>query len=143
MGGKAGELVRQGRGYDAFIPRPLPPDIEYDDELHLLLSEADAALVRLEGVAGFLPDPGILVAMYVKKEALLSTQIDDAQVSLRGVLEFGKNLRPKENIRDIRKVISYIRAMDYGIDQLRNAGLDLELINESHRMLVIRHKGIG
>ena len=134
-------LVRQNGGYDAFIPYPLPPEIEYDDELHYLLSKADAALARLDGVTEVLPNPDIFVAMYVKKEALLSAQIEGTQVSLQGVLEFEANLKPKEDIRDIREVINYIRAMNYGIEQLRNADLNLELINESHKMLITGTRG--
>ena len=141
MGRKAGEFVRQDRGYDAFIPNPLPPDIEYDDELRLLLSKADAALARLDGVTEVLPNPDIFVAMYVKKEALLSAQIEGTQVSLQGVLEFEANLKPKEDIRDIREVINYIRAMNYGVLHLSNGDLDLALINESHKTLITGTRG--
>jgi Fic family protein len=141
MGRKAGEFVRQDRGFDAFIPNPLPPDIEYDDELHFLLSKADAALARLDGVTEVLPNPDIFVAMYVKKEALLSAQIEGTQVSLQGVLEFEANLKPKEDIRDIREVINYIRAMNYGIEQLQNGDLDLALISESHKTLITGTRG--
>ena len=81
MGRKAGELVRQDRGFDAFIPNPLPLEIQYDDELHLLLSRADAALARLDGVTEVLPNPDIFVAMCVKKEALLSAQVQGTQIS--------------------------------------------------------------
>ena len=121
MGRRAGEFVRHDRGYDVFIPNPLPPEIVYDDELHFLLSKADAALARLDGVTEVLPNPDIFVAMYVKKEALLSAQIEGTQVSLQGVLEFEANLKPKEDIRDIREVINYIRAMNSGIEQLGKA----------------------
>ena len=106
MGRKAGEFVMQRGGYEAFIPYPLAPDITYDDELRLLLSQADAALARLDGVTEVLPNPDIFVAMYMKKEALLSAQIEGTQVSLQGVLEFEANLKPKEDIRDIREVLN-------------------------------------
>ncbi len=133
--------MRQDRGYDAFIPNPLPPDIEYDDELRLLLRKADAALARLDGVTEVLPNPDIFVAMYVKKEALLSAQIEGTQVSLQGVLEFEANLRPKEDIRDIREVINYIRAMNDGVLHLSSGDLDLALINESHKTLITGTRG--
>ena len=141
MGRKAGELVRQDGGYDAFIPCPLPPEIQYDDELHFLLSKADAALARLDGVTEVLPNPDIFVAMYVKKEALLSAQIEGTLVSLQGVLEFEANLKPKEDLRDIREVINYIKAMNYGIEQLQKSDLNLALINESHKMLITGTRG--
>ncbi|MCX6692460.1 MAG: Fic family protein [Methanoregula sp.] len=141
MGRKAGEFIKQPGGYDVFIPSSLPPEIEYDDELLLALSKADAALARLDGVTEVLPNPDVFVAMYVKKEALLSAQIEGTQVSLQGVLEFEANLKPKEDIRDIREVINYIRAMHYGIEQLQNADLNLELINEAHKMLIAGTRG--
>jgi len=141
MGRKAGELVRQKGGYDTFIPNPLPPEIQYDDELHLLLSRADAALARLDGVTEVLPNPDIFVAMYVKKEALLSAQIEGTLVSLQGVLEFEANLKPKEDLRDIREVINYIGAMNYGMAQLQRGDLNLNLINESHKMLITGTRG--
>jgi len=141
MGRKAGEFVRHDRGYDVFIPNPLPPEIIYDDELHFLLSKADAALARLDGVTEVLPNPDIFVAMYVKKEALLSAQIEGTQVSLQGVLEFEANLKPKEDIRDIREVINYIKAMNFGIDQLQKGDLNLTLINESHKTLISGTRG--
>ncbi len=141
MGRKAGEFVKQPGGYEAFIPYPLAPDIMYDAELRLLLSKADAALARLDGVTEVLPNPDIFVAMYVKKEALLSAQIEGTQVSLQGVLEFEANLKPKENIADIREVINYIKAMHYGIDRLQKTDLNLDLINESHKMLIAGTRG--
>ncbi|MGB7992807.1 Fic family protein [Methanoregula sp.] len=141
MGRKAGEFARNERGYDVFIPNPLPPEIIYDDELHFLLSKADAALARLDGVTEVLPNPDIFVAMYVKKEALLSAQIEGTQVSLQGVLEFEANLKPKEDIRDIREVINYIKAMNFGINQLQQGNLNLALINASHKTLITGTRG--
>lgn len=88
-----------------------------------------------------LPNPDIFVAMYMKKEALLSAQIEGTQVSLQGVLEFEANLKPKEDIRDIREVLNYIRAMHYGIEQLRKTDLNLDIINESHKILLAGTRG--
>ena len=77
MESRMGVPVRQKGGYQAFIPKSLPPDppLRFDDELQYLLSEADRALARLDGMASVLPNVDIFVAMYVKKEALLSAQI--------------------------------------------------------------------
>ena len=101
----------------------------------------DAALARLDGVTEVLPNPDIFVAMYVKKEALLSAQIEGTQVSLQGVLEFEANLKPKEDLRDIREVINYIHAMNFGIEQLQRGDLNLALINESHKTLITGTRG--
>ena len=108
MIGRAGLFVRQPTGYKAFIPKPLPPDpeIEYNDELRILLSKADRVLARLDGVTMILPNPDLFIAMYVKKEALLSSQIEGTQASLQGVLEFEADLKPKENISEIKEVIN-------------------------------------
>lgn len=82
---RAGTLVPQKGGYAAFVPKPLPPqDLDLDESLLLLLSKADTALARLDGVTQVLPNPDLFVAMYIKKEALLSSQIEGTQASLRG-----------------------------------------------------------
>lgn len=138
---RAGEFVETKFGYEVFIPNPLPPDITYDDQLLLLLSKADGALARLDGVTEVLPNPDLFVAMYVKKEALLSAQIEGTQVSLKGVLEFEANIKPKEDIADLREVINYIEAMHYGMEMLKDKNLDLDLINDSHRILIAKTRG--
>lgn len=138
---KAGEFIETKYGYDVFIPNPLPPDITYDDELQLLLSKADGALARLDGVTEVLPNPDLFVAMYVKKEALLSAQIEGTEVSLKGILEFEANIKPKEDIADIREVINYIEAMHYGMEMLENNPLDLNLIHDAHKILIAKTRG--
>jgi len=74
---RAGKYVIQRSGYRAFIPEPLPPEpsIKYDGELRNLLSQADRKIARLDGITTILPNPELFVGMYVKKEALLSSQI--------------------------------------------------------------------
>lgn len=134
---RAGIFVLQKAGYETFIPNSLPPkDLVIDDELQLLLSKADGALARLDGVTQVLPNPDLFVAMYIKKEALLSSRIEGTQASLKGVLEFEAKLEPKENINDIREVINYIKAMHYGIDNLESDNLSPELINDIHKILI-------
>lgn len=88
MEGRAGRYVRQPAGYRAFIPAPLPPDppVDLSGALHELLSEADYALGRLDGAIFTLPNPDLFVAMYVRKEAVLSSQIEGTQSSLQDVL---------------------------------------------------------
>lgn len=74
--------------------------------------------------------------MYVKKEALLSSQIEGTQASLQGVLEFEANMVPKEDINEIREVVNYIKAMHHGMDNLESKDLSLDLINEIHKCLI-------
>jgi Fic family protein len=138
MNGRAGVLVTQAGGYKAFIPKPLPPSpsIHYDQNLQSLLSKADRALARLDGITTVLPNPDLFIAMYVKKEALLSSQIEGTQASLEGVLEFEADLIPKENVNEIKEVINYIRALSYGIERLKEFPISLRLIKEIHRILL-------
>src|SRR5208337_3703907 len=87
---RAGQYVKQAAGYQAFIPASLPPDppINIDSELSRLLSEADRGLGRLDGVATVLPNPDLFVSMYVRQEAVLSSQIEGTQSTLEDVLQF-------------------------------------------------------
>lgn len=87
---RSGQFVKQPEGYRAFIPSALPPDppVRVDDELTRLLSDADRCLGRLDGVASVLPNPDLFVAMYVRHEAVLSSQIEGTQSTLEDVLEF-------------------------------------------------------
>ena len=135
---RSGNFVHQKGGYNAFIPKSLPPDppIVYDETLQDLLSEADRALARLDGIAVTLPNPDLFIAMYMKKEALLSSQIEGTEASLKGVLEFEANLKPTENINDLREVVNYLRAMDSGLEQLKNAPISLDLIRDIHCILI-------
>ncbi len=143
MNTRAGIFVPQTGGYEAFIPHPLPPrtPVKFDDELQSLLSKADRALARLDGIITVLPNPDIFIAMYVKKEALLSAQIEGTQASLEGVLEFEANLTPKEDINDIKEVVNYIKALNYGIERLKELPMSLRLIKEIHRILVEGTRG--
>lgn len=86
--GRAGRYVTQPRGYRAFIPAPLPssPPLRLEGELQRLLSQADLALGRLDGSIQTLPNPDLFVFMYVRKEAVLSSQIEGTQSSLQDVL---------------------------------------------------------
>lgn len=143
MSEKVGRFVLQPQGYKAFIPEPLPPKppVKFDDELLNLLSEADRALARLDGIVTVLPNPDLFIAMYVKKEAILSSQIEGTQASLEGVLEFEANLVPKENIYDIKEVINYVKALDYGIERLKTLPMSLRLIKEVHKILMENTRG--
>ena len=103
---RAGHFVLQPKGYAAFIPNPLPPEIHYDSELRLLLSAADRAMARLDGMSRVLPNPDLFIAMYVRKEALLSSQIERTQASLRGVVEVsGEAERSAREIIALRETV--------------------------------------
>jgi Fic family protein len=142
---RAGKFVTQLNGYKAFIPNPLPPDppLRYDEKLQLLLSEADRALARLEGVATILSNRDLFVAIFAKKEALLSSQIEGIQASLEGILLLEAGITPRENKAETRKVLKYIKAMNFGIQQIRenNFTFSLSFIKEIHKFLIKRVRG--
>jgi Fic family protein len=99
-------FVRQIAGYAAFVPAPLPPEppMVLDRELVGLLSEADRALGRLDGVSTILPNPDLFVAMYVRQEAVLSSQIEGTQSTLEDVLQFEVDQSGRTLPKDIREV---------------------------------------
>lgn len=143
MNTKSGVFVQQIGGYKAFIPHPLPSNnpVKFDNELHTLLSKADRSLARLDGIISVLPNPDLFIAMYVKKEALLSSQIEGTQASLEGVLEFEADILPKDDINEVKEVINYIKALNYGIERLKKLPMSLRLIREIHRILVEGTRG--
>jgi Fic family protein len=134
---RAGKTVPQGTGYLAYVPNKLPPDppILFDSEMIRLMSEADLALGQLSGVSSLLPNPDLFVAMYVKKEAVLSSQIEGIQCTLDQVLQEEAD---QEGVRtkDIGEVVNYVNAMNYGIERLETLPLSLRLIREIHSHLL-------
>jgi Fic family protein len=141
--GRAGGYQRQRSDYAAFIPAPLPPQppVAMDAELWRLLSDADRALGRLDGVTQTLPDTGLFLLMYIRKEALYSSQIEGTQASLDEVVAFEQNIAGAENPDDIEEVVNYIRAIRYGIARLETLPVSLRLIKELHAELMRGARG--
>lgn len=135
---RAGAYQKQPTDYLAFIPRSLPPTppLRIDPAMLLLLSEADRALGRLDGAADTLPNPDLFVFMYVRKEAVLSSQIEGTQASLMDVLEFEADAAKPGNPQDVEEVVNYIGAMNYGLARLKELPLSLRLIREIHASLM-------
>src|SRR3990172_11772869 len=140
---RAGRYVSQPTGYRAFIPGDLPPSpsITVDDEMLTLLSQADRALGRLDGSTEMLPNPDLFVFMYVRKEAVLSSQIEGTQASLMDVLEFEAQALEPGRPQDAAEVVKYIDAMNYGLDRLKTLPLSLRLICEIHEKLLAGVRG--
>lgn len=142
--GRAGHYVRQPNGFSAFVPKPLPPDepaVRIDDELQVLLSDADRALGRLDGSIQTLPDADLFVLMYIRKEAVLSSQIEGTQSSLVDVLEAEANILDAERPGDVGEVINYIDALKYGIQRLETLPVSTRLIREIHSRLMTGVRG--
>ena len=115
---RAGKYITQQAGYKAFIPTPLPPDppIAWDEGLQQSLSRADMALGRLDGIATILPNPDLFVAMYVRKEAVLSSQIEGTRATLLDIFDYETT---GEIAKDVDEVVNYVRAMNRGLERLR------------------------
>ena len=137
---RAGDFIMQPSGFKSFLPHDLPPEppIEFDGEMLNLLSEADRKLGRLDGVTQILPNPDLFVAMYVQKEAVLSSQIEGTQASLTDVLEINTKDEKKE---DVGEVVNYVKAMNYGLERLKEFPLCLRLIREIHEKLLGKGRG--
>ena len=135
---RAGRYISQPQGYRAFVPNPLPPSppVAMDAPFVRLLSEADCALGRLDGAASILPNPDFFVGMYVRQEAVLSSQIEGTQSTLEDVLEHEAGLRGAEHPRDLAEVVNYVKAMNHGLARLAELPLSLRLIREIHGQLL-------
>jgi Fic family protein len=134
---RAGSFVAQPAGFKVFIPYALPPNppIALDDDLQQRLSDADRALGRLHGSVETLPNPNLFVYMYVRKEAVLSSQIEGTQSSLQDLLAAEAHIA--EGVpQDVDEVVNYVRAMNLGLQRLQELPVSVRLIREIHRELM-------
>lgn len=140
---RAGRMVQQSSGYRAFIPNPLPPvpAIDLTGNVQALLSQADHALGLLEGAALLLPNPELFVFMYIRKEAVLSSQIEGTQSSLQDVLVAEAKLFDPNAPSDVGEVVNYVRAMQHGIARLDQLPISVRLIREIHAELMQGARG--
>lgn len=134
-----------GERVAAFVPPPLPPEPPLRMErLYRAMDEASRALGRLDGVTSILPDTPLFLYMYVRKEALLSSQIEGTQSSLSDLLLFESEEAPGVPLDDVQEVSSYVAAMDHGLARLRDGfPLSLRLIREIHEILFSKGRGAG
>lgn len=146
VGTRLGQYVETAVGGErvrAFLPPPLPPDPPLDlPALFELYDAARGALGRLDGVTTILPSTPLFLFMYVRKEALLSSQIEGTQSSLSDLLLFENHEIPQVPLDDVAEVSNYIAAMEHGLKRLREGfPLSLRLIREMHEILL--HSGRG
>lgn len=137
-----------GSRYQAFIPDPLPPEPALDfssAELVARKERADQALGRLDGITLMLPDPELFLYQYVRKEALLSSQIEGTQSSLSDLLLFEMDAAPGVPIDDVEEVSNYVAALNHGLRRMREDDfpLSLRLIREMHALLLRGGRGAG
>lgn len=138
---RAGRAVKTATGYWAFVPAPLPPEIEYDAALALLLSQADAALSELSGLGRYLPNPDLLIAPYVKREAVASSRIEGTQADLSDLLwdEIEPGRTPPGS--DVMEVRNYVTALNLGLKRLGTLPLSGRLVREMHAALMKNVRG--
>ena len=142
-----GRFVKQLSGpesYSAFIPSPLPPrpEIEIDKKMEEAIERAGVALGRLDGITLLLPDPDLFLYMFVRKEAVLSSQIEGTQSSLSDLLKYEHAAAPGVPVEDVREASNYVKAMQHGLDRLHNGfPLSLRLIREIHNVLMQNTRG--
>jgi len=143
VGPRSGVYILQPAGYRAFIPAPLLPDapLIVDVEMQLLLSGADRAIGRLDAATELLPNPDLFVAMYVRREAVFSSQIEGTEASLVDLLEFEAQAARRGNKGDVQEVVNYVRAMNYGLARLKDLPLSLRLMREIHAELLRDARG--
>jgi Fic family protein len=136
---RTGKYITQLKGiaeYKAFIPNKVPFKIEIDEELQSLLSKADLALGRLDGIAEILPDVDFFILMYVRKEATLSNQVEGTQATFADVLNAEIRVGDLEVHKDVDEILNYVKAMNYGLIRIKELPLSLRLIKEIHKILL-------
>lgn len=144
---RSGRRVKQLEGYVAFEPAPLPPEppIEMDRSLQRALSRADQEVGRLDGASRFIPDAELFLAMFVRREALLSSQIEGTDCTLDDlfVVEMGHDLGRGDELADldVREVVNYVAAMDLGLRRLVELPLSNRLLREVHAELLRDGRG--
>ncbi len=146
LSGRIGEWVTSsvaGERVRAYVPKPLPPLPALDlAPLSGLLSDAMLALGRLDGVRAVAPDTSLFLYMYVRKEALLSSQIEGTQSSLSDLLLYEEDEAPGAPIDDVEEVSTYVRALSHGLERIAGGfPLSLRLIREIHAILLSTGRG--
>ena len=135
--------IVRGESFNSYIPSNLPPQPPIEmDEIYPLLDKANTAIGRLDGISMILSDPSLFLYMYVRKEAVLSSQIEGTQSSLSDLLFFENNQQSPNNLfDDVNEVSSYVAAMNYSVDRLKKLPLSLRLIKEAHEKLMNNSRG--
>lgn len=141
----AGRVVQVGQGiaaYWAFIPNPLPPSLIWDSELVHTLSAADRALGQLAGLGRALPNPHLLIRPFIRREAVLSSRIEGTQTDLPLLYAYEAGqlalpgIEPTPPEADMREVLNYVHALEYGLERLHTLPISLRLLREVHGKLM-------
>ena len=145
----SGQVIRVGHGeaaYWAFVPHPLPPSISADWELTRALSQADRALSLLAGLGRTMPNPHLLIGPFVRREAVLSSRIEGTQSDITDLYAYEAGQLPLPGMTappeaDVREVLNYVNALEYGLERLRTLPVSLRLFRELHERLLTGVRG--
>ena len=145
MNSPIGRIIQIGQGdaaYSAFVPNPLPPPLAFDATLIRQLSDADRALGELAGLGRALPNPHLLINPFIRREAVLSSRIEGTQADLADLYAFEAGqlalpgLKPTFSEADVREVLNYVHALEYGMERVRTLPISARLIRELHAQLM-------
>lgn len=139
---RSGKFITQASGYKAFFPSDLPPvpPIHLENEIQHLLTDANIAIGKLDMMGYLVPNLDHMIAVYVRKEALLSSQIEGTQASLEDIFEYESKI-PVKNVNDVKEVVNYIAALQQGIKRLETFPMSIRLIKEIHEILLKGARG--
>lgn len=131
-----GQIFQSPNGYRAFIPKPLPPNLEWNNQIVSALSRADFLLGKLAREGSRLPNPHLLTRPFLTREAVSSSRIEGTQATIGEILAANAGIHVKQNPDDLQEVQNYISALDFGLNRLQDLPLSLRLIKEIHAHLM-------
>jgi Fic family protein len=132
-----GKVVKTLRGYDAYIPNPLPPELEWSDGLLSRLASAERSISRLEVVGQSFPVPHVLARPFARKEAVQSSQIEGTQTTFQSLLRYeAQRLSSLRKEQDAHEVQNYVKALDHGLERIHTLPISMRLIREMHAILM-------
>src|SRR3990172_9531121 len=146
----SGKLLHTGKGeaaYWACVPDPLPPRLDWDTELVNALSKADRTLGELSGLGRTMPNPHLLIGPFLRREAVLSSRIEGTQADITDLYVYEAGQLPLPGIgasspeEDVREVLNYVRALEYGLQRLNELPVSLRLMRELHSQLLAGVRG--
>lgn len=132
----SGRQVRCSAGYSAFVPNPLPPDLDWSPRIVSALSDADRLIGRLAGEGARLPNPHLLMRPFVRREAVLSSRIEGTQATLGELLAAEAGAAVDRSPDDLREVGNYVAALEHGLQRLPDLPLSLRMVKELHAVLM-------
>jgi len=132
----SGRVIKNSTGFSAYVPNPLPPVIEWDNQLVGVLSHANFVLGKLAREASRLPNPHLLILPFVALEAVLSSKIEGTHTTIGDILAYYAGVSVRQDRADLQEVQNYITALDFGLKRLEDLPLSLRLIREIHSQLM-------